>query len=204
MRSQKSHIDLASWPESVERIRSPPTRRALDAKLVTEADLMRLKVLARLQARGLPPHIGWSDLLQEAFARVLDGSRRQPDGVPVVAFVAGVMRSIKEYYWREARRGTRQRQKLLAELESTGIEEGEPFDPQPSPERRAIAIQEMEAINELFEDDPQAQQIISALYEGLTVEETCTLCGLSKTDYDSTRTRIRRALIKAGLRTPQP
>jgi len=200
----KRHIDLMTWPESVEWIRSPPARRALDAKIVTGADLLRLKVLARLQARGLPPHISWSDLLQEAFARVLDGSRRQPEGVPVVAFVAGVMRSIKEQYWRQARRGARQRPKLLAELEITGVEEGEPFDPRPSPERRAIAIQEMEAINKLFEDDLQAGQIISALYEGLTVDETCARYAMSKTDYDSTRTRMRRALLKAGLRTPQP
>jgi hypothetical protein len=65
----------------------------------------RSLVIARLHARGLPPHIGWADLLHEAFTRVLDGSRRQPEGVPMVAFLAGIMRSIKEQSWRQARRG---------------------------------------------------------------------------------------------------
>jgi hypothetical protein len=42
-------------------------------------DLMRLKAVARLYARGLPPEVGWSDLLQEAFARVLDAGHESGD-----------------------------------------------------------------------------------------------------------------------------
>lgn len=202
----KTPIDLESWPEQigVEWVPTPPARRALDAHMVTDADLLRLKVIARLHARGLPPHLSWSDLLQEAFTRVLDGSRHQPEGIPMVAFLAGVMRSVKEQYWRQARRGARQLPKLLAELEPSALQEGEPLDPRPSPERRAIAAQEIKAINSLFEDDLQARQVISALYEGWTPEESCAFHAMSRTDYDSTRKRIRRALIKAGLRTPQP
>jgi RNA polymerase sigma-70 factor (ECF subfamily) len=179
-----------------------PARRALDARLVSEADLLRLKVLARLHARGLPADVSWSDLLQEAFTRVLDGSRRQPDGVPMVAFLSGVMRSIKEQYWRSARRGARQARKLLADLEPG--DDTELRDPAPSPERRAIALQEMESIDELFADDEQARQLIAGLYEGLTPEEICRAHAISKTDYDSTRRRIRRALLRAGLRFSHP
>lgn len=200
----KTLTDPKNWPDVVEWISSTPAGRALEAKLVTEADLLRLKVIARLHARGLPPHVGWSDLLQEAFTRVLDGSRRPPEGVPMVAFLAGVMRSIKEQHWRQTRRGARQLPKLRAELGAVDAQEGELTDPAPSPERRAIAIEEMEAINKLFEDDLPARQILSALYEGWTPEETCARFVMSKTDYDSTRKRIRRALIRAGLRTLQP
>jgi DNA-directed RNA polymerase specialized sigma24 family protein len=138
----KSDFDLKSWPDTVELISNTPARRALDAKLVTEADLLRLKAIARLHARGLlPPTVDWSDLLQEAFTRVLDGSRRQPAGVPVVAFLAEVMRSIKEQYWRQSRRGARQLPKLLAELTAVDFKVGELTDPAPSPERRVIAIE---------------------------------------------------------------
>jgi RNA polymerase sigma-70 factor (ECF subfamily) len=193
----KSLLDVVEW------IPRTPAGQALDAKLVTEADLLRLKVIARLHARGLPPHVGWGDLLQEAFTRVLDGSRRKPEGVPMVAFMAGVMRSIKEQHWRQTRRGARQRSKLLAERGPLGFDD-EPIDPAPSLERRVIAIEELEAINKLFEDDLQARQIISALCEGRTPEETCASYSMSKTDYDSTRKRIRRALIRAGLRMPLP
>ena len=135
---------------------------------------------------------------------MLDGSRRQPEDVPMVAFLAGVMRSIKEQYWRQARRGARQLPKLLAELGPIDFREDELPDPAPSPERRVIAIQEMDAINKLFEDDLQARQIIAGLYEGWTPEETCATYAMSKTDYDSTRKRMRRALVRAGLRVLQP
>ncbi len=199
----KPVFDLENWPDTVERIPKTPAGRALESKLVTQADLLRLKVIARLHARGLPPHVGWSDLLQEAFTRVLEGSRRRPADVPMVAFLAEVMRSIKEQYWRQWRRGARELPKLLAELGAVDFQEGELPDPAPSPERRVIAIEQMEAINGLFEEDPRARQVISGLYEGWTPEEICSAYALSRTDYDSTRKRIRRALIRAGLRFPE-
>ena len=189
---------LKSWP--VDLVSDPPARSALALGLVSTADLLRLKVIARLQARGLPPEIGWSDLLQEAFTRVLDGSRRHPDGLPMVAFVAGIMRSLREQYWRVARRGARQSRKLLAEIEIAETPEPELLDPEPSPERRAMASQEMAALNQLFADDEPARQIIAGLYQGWTPEEICAAQGISKVDYDSTRRRMRRALVKAGLR----
>jgi DNA-directed RNA polymerase specialized sigma24 family protein len=183
---------------TVEQIRAP-AGRALEEKLVSEADVLRLKAIARLHARGLPPHVSWSDLLQEAFTRVLDGSRRRPPDLPIVPFLAEVMRSIKEQHWRQYRSRVRQHPKLLAELDGV-LASGELADPTPSPERRVLATQQMEAMSALFTDDPPARQIISALYEGLTPEETCATHAMSRTDYDSTRKRIRRALIRAGLR----
>lgn len=184
----------------VEIVSDTPAARALDAKLVTTADLLRLKVIARLHARGLPPDVGWSDLLQEAFTRALEGSRNQPEGVPVVAFLAGVMRSIKEQYWRQARRGAKHLPKLLADLEVTESREDELADPTPSPERCIAATQEMDSINQLFQDDLQARQIISGLWEGLAPQEICATHGMTKIEYDSTRRRIRRGLVRADLR----
>ncbi len=122
----------------------------------------------------------------------------------MVAFLAGVMRSIKEQYWRQARRSVRRLPKLLAELDIADQPQDGPLDPLPSPERRVIAAQELEAIYQLFDDDAKAKQIISSLYEGCTPGEACAIYAISRTDYDSTRKRIRRALIAAGLRTPQP
>src|SRR3974390_491907 len=63
-----------------------------------------LKALARLWTRGLPACLGWADVLHEAIARALDGSRKWPPGVPILAFLSGVMRSICEDPWRRARR----------------------------------------------------------------------------------------------------
>jgi DNA-directed RNA polymerase specialized sigma24 family protein len=200
----KPHIDLASWPNASDLVPKTPAGQALDSKLVSETDLVRLKVIAQLHARGLPPDIGWADLLQEAFTRFLEGTRIKPDGVPMVAFLAGVMRSLREQYWRQARKRSRQMPRLLADLELAGANESELPDPAPNPERRAIAMQAMESMQQVFSDDVQALQIIAGLFDGLSPEETCTTYGMAKTDYDSTRRRMRRTLVRAGLRLPQP
>jgi DNA-directed RNA polymerase specialized sigma24 family protein len=179
----------------------PPAERALALKLVTDCDLLRLKVIARLHGRSLPPDMSWADLLQEAVARVLDGSRAIPPGVPTVAFLAGVMRSIKADHWRRRRRATEQQPVLTSEYQLVAPETAEACDPQPDPERWLIAAQQLEAIGMLFAHDPVALQIIAGLGDGFTAEEIrCTLA-MSKTEYDSARKRMRRALIRAGLTT---
>jgi DNA-directed RNA polymerase specialized sigma24 family protein len=191
-------------PLAVDVVRRTPAAQALALELVTETDLLRLKAIARLRARGLPPETSWSDLLQEAFARVLDGSRRKPDGVPMVAFLAGVMRSIKGEHWRRARREARQLPNVLADLGSVDSQGGELCDPAPNPERILIAMQELAAIDQLFAEDPQARQVIAGLFEGRSPDEICANYDLSKTEYDSTRKRMRRMLLREGLRLPQP
>jgi hypothetical protein len=45
---------------------------------------------------------------------------------------------------------------------------------------------------------------MTGLAEGRSPDEICAFNRLSKTDYDSTRKRIRRILLREGLRTPQP
>jgi DNA-directed RNA polymerase specialized sigma24 family protein len=180
-----------------------PAERALALRLVTETDLLRLKAIARLHARLLPADIGWSDLLQEAFARVLDGSRRQPPGLPLLPFLAGVMRSIKAEYGRRARRETRHPPEEHGSLEIQGDRGAEPPDPRSNVERSLEAMQELAAICDLFAGDPQARQVICGLAEERSPEEICERGSMSKTDYDSTRKRMRRVLLREGLRTGQ-
>src|SRR5262249_1292396 len=150
----------------------------------------------RLHARQLPPDVSWSDLLQEALARVLDGSRQRPEGLAMLPFLAGVMRSIKAEHWRRVRREARQLPKLLADLESAGAEEVEMLDPGPTPERGLAAMQAIAIIYRLFADDPQARQVITGLAEERSPEEICESSGMSRTDYDSTRRRMRRLLLR--------
>jgi RNA polymerase sigma-70 factor (ECF subfamily) len=156
---------------------------ALALKLVTESDLLRLKSIARVHARGLPPDVSWDDLLQEAFARVMSGSRKKPPGVCMVAFLSGVMRSLRTEHWR----------RVQLELQV------EPRDAAPDPERALMAWQEMQRIGRLFADDPVALQIIMGLAEGLSPEEIRNMSGIARTEYDSARRRMRRALLREGL-----
>ena len=176
-----------------------PAETALALKLVTETDLLRLKAIARLHARGLPADVSWDDLLQEAFARVISGSRRRPQGVTMVVFLCGVMRSLRSEHWRRARVESRDSYALRRLRDGEASQEPEPADPTPDPERSMIAWQEMARINRLFADDPVVLQIVLGLAEGLSPDEIRKMSGISKTDYDSARRRMRRALLREGL-----
>jgi RNA polymerase sigma-70 factor (ECF subfamily) len=136
----------------------------------------------------LPADVSWDDLLQEAFARVISGTRRQPPGVPTVVFLAGVMRSLRTEHWRRVLRESRG--------ESQDIE---PMERAPDPERCVIAWQELTRVQQLFVDDPLALQIVSGLAEGLSAEEIRRANGINKIDYDSARKRMRRVLLREGL-----
>jgi RNA polymerase sigma-70 factor (ECF subfamily) len=168
--------------------------------MVGEIDLLRLKAIARLHARGLPPDVGWEDLLQEAFTRVFVGDRRVPDGVSIVAFIAGVMRSLKSAHWRRAISGQNSGGEILR-LDRSPEWPGhlELSDPAPSPERALIARQELEAVQSLFADDQVVQQIITGLGEGLSADQIRVKHGTSKTDYETARKRMRRRLLRDGL-----
>jgi DNA-directed RNA polymerase specialized sigma24 family protein len=176
-----------------------PSQTALALELVTEMDLLRLKTIARLHARGLPSDVGWEDLLQEAITRVLTGARRAPEGVPVVAFLAGIMRSLKSEHWRRAGRATRSRGALMRDPTGLQGRETAPREAAPDPERALIAMQELKSIERLFVDDPVVLGIVAGLGEGLSAERIRARLALSKTEYDSARRRMRRCLLREGL-----
>jgi DNA-directed RNA polymerase specialized sigma24 family protein len=175
-----------------------PTESALALKLVSEMDLLRLKAIARLHARGLPPDVGWEDLLQEALTRVLTGARRIPKGVAPVAFIAGIMRSLRSEHWRRFG-AARRRKDAASAYRAYRTRELALRDTAPDPERSLIAAEELAAIERLFVDDPLALRILDALGEGLAPEQIRTRFSLTRTEYDSARKRIRRCLLREGL-----
>jgi DNA-directed RNA polymerase specialized sigma24 family protein len=179
-----------------------PVERALADGLFSETDLLRLKAVARLHAWGLPADMTWSDLLQEAILRMLQGSRRRPTSVPIVPFLAGVMRSIKAEQWRRLRRECRGPAGIDAGVVPTGAaaeEASDPSDPAPDPEQRLALHQELAAIYRLFSGDTAVLQILNGLASGLSPDEIRRASGMTKTEYDSTRKRMRRALLRDAL-----
>jgi DNA-directed RNA polymerase specialized sigma24 family protein len=176
-----------------------PSETALALGLATEMELLRLKTIARLYARGLPPDVAWDDLLQEAITRVLVGSRRQPEGVALVAFLAGVMRSLKAEHWRRVLKGPGRPNTVRIGDGTDDSHEVVLTDPAPGPERSLSARQELTAVQQLFAADPVALRIIAGLGEGLAAEQIRLAAGLSKVDYDSARRRMRRVLLREGL-----
>ncbi|MGB6451589.1 MAG: hypothetical protein WBE92_12630 [Steroidobacteraceae bacterium] len=190
---------MARFPPLVDTRILRPVETALALELVHEMDLLRLKTIARLHARGLPPDVSWEDLLQEAFTRVLVGSRRQPEGVTTVPFLAGVMRSLKSEHWRRVHARPGSPGTLGLDRPSVDSREIDLPDPSPDPERSLVAQQELTAIHRLFADDAVALQIITGLGDGLSAERIRSNYRISKTDYDSARKRMRRRLLREGL-----
>jgi DNA-directed RNA polymerase specialized sigma24 family protein len=176
-----------------------PAETALALGLIGRMDFLRLKSIARWHARGLPPDVTWDDLLQEAITRVLVGSRRQPPGVKMVAFLAGIMRSLRAEHWRRARHGPGSADTLRIDHKHDLSKEPALRDSAPDPEQSLMAREELSAIEGLFAGDVVALRIIAGLAEGLSAAQIREAAGISKTDYDSARRRMRRALLREGL-----
>jgi DNA-directed RNA polymerase specialized sigma24 family protein len=176
-----------------------PAETALALGVVSRIELLRLKTIARVYARGLPPDVAWDDLLQEALTRIVLGARQQPEGVTMVAFVAGIMRSLRADHWRRVGRRSDGNEAVRFDRIGDGSREVDLPDPAPGPERSLSAQQELRAIESLFADDPVVWKIIAGLGQGLSAEQTRGAMGISKTDYDSARRRMRRTLLREGL-----
>jgi RNA polymerase sigma-70 factor (ECF subfamily) len=172
-----------------------PSRVSQTIASLSDTDLLRLQALARLRARGLPRGIGWSDLLHEAIVRALDGSRQWPAGLPFLAFMAGVMRSLCDEMWRRRRREV----ELIVWPEEAGAECTDVASPEPDQERVFAAVEAITAIHRLFAADRVALRIVAGLENGLSAEEIRQAHDLSALEYDTARRRMRRALVRAGL-----
>ena len=185
---------MAQLPKLADQRILRPAETALALKLITRMDFLRLKAIARLHARGLPADVCWDDLLQEAFTRVIVGTRRKPAGVGMVAFIAGIMRSLRSEHRRRARGG-------LGSGAAMSIDQLQ--DPSADLEQSLMAREQLESIAKRFAGDSVVHGMIQCLAEGLSPAQTCSLLKISKVDYDSARKRLRRTLLKEGLTCAQ-
>jgi DNA-directed RNA polymerase specialized sigma24 family protein len=176
-----------------------PAETALALGRVSKMELLRLKTIARVYARGLPPDVAWDDLLQEALTRIISGARREPKDVPMVAFVAGVMRSLRAEHWRRVRRGPSGHEAVNMDQAGDDRRAIELCDPSPGPERSMSAQQEIRVIERLFAEDPVILKIIAGMGQGLSAARIRSALKISNTDYDSARRRMRRTLLREGL-----
>jgi DNA-directed RNA polymerase specialized sigma24 family protein len=163
-------------------------------------DLLRLRALACLRAKGLPNGISWSDLLHEALARALDGSRRWPPGVPLLVFLAGTMRSICDEIWQRRRREA----ELIVFGKNAETECREVACPAADQERVLAASETLASLYRLFTGDGIVLRIISGLANGLSAADIRAALGLSPVEYDSARRRMRRALLRVGMSWTSP
>ena len=171
----------------------PPRDVGAALAALSDDDLLRLRALARLRARGLPGGVAWSDLLHEAVLRALEGTRRGPPGVPLLAFLAGIMRSLCNEQWRRRRREGPSPQP--GDATATLTDAASDADP----ERACAAAEALAAVDRLFASDALALKVIAGLTNGLSAEEIQRHYGLGTVEYDTARRRMRRALLRHGL-----
>jgi RNA polymerase sigma-70 factor (ECF subfamily) len=132
--------------------------------------------------------------LHEALARALDGSRQWPPGVPLLVFLAGVMRSICNEIWQRRRREV----ELIAFGKDTEADCRDVPCPAADQERVLAASEALAALHRLFAGDGVVLRIISGLANGLSAADIRTLHSFSDVEYDSARRRMRRAMLRAG------
>jgi hypothetical protein len=89
--------------------------------------------------------------LNEALLRALDGSRRWPEGVPLLSFIAGIMRSLLD--------GRAQQRRRLAEQALAAGETSQTA----APDARLHARRCLAAMAHFFAGDPDALALIAAL-----------------------------------------
>jgi DNA-directed RNA polymerase specialized sigma24 family protein len=157
---------------------------------------LRLRKIARIYSRSSP--LNDEELLQESFARALDGSRKCPVHVDILKFLAELMRSLASDGAKTYSRHPEWRTLPISD------ESGLVFDP---PDCRLNAEQEREAVQEidrikaavlkLFDDDLVAQTLAEGMMEGMEGEELRATTDLSRTGFASKRRLVRRRIDTA-------
>jgi hypothetical protein len=103
------------------------------------------------------------------------------NSVPFMAFICGVIRGIA-WDWRvEMQRGEAEEEVYPAEGD-------------------AIARIDAQKLMALFDDDPIAQKLLSGMMEDARDQELWEATGLTRTDYESKRKKIRRRIERLWLK----
>jgi DNA-directed RNA polymerase specialized sigma24 family protein len=176
----------------------PPTVAAALAAL-SDADLLRLKRFAELRSLRLPL-LNWSDLLNEAIARALDGSRQWPADVDFVVFMLQNIRSLASEQWRRIQRTPVTREADLPPADARSTERAtidEVGRNELNPQREVLAEWALRDVMRLFRTDPQASAILQGLAQGDTPADIQGRAGITPIQYASAQRRIRRALARA-------
>jgi hypothetical protein len=139
------------------------------------------------------------DLVQEAIRRVLERKRVWPRGLEKLTFLKGVIKSIAGDRKREqAKREQFKREQAIKRTEvgrrATEVGRRSLMDYEGPQARGMQAGLDLERIIALFNDDPIAQKMLVGMADGARGKDLQQ--GLSPTEYDSKRKKIRRHIEK--------
>ncbi len=172
-------------------------------EVLTPPELLRLLQFAAFHVRGLGRAARGrtaEDLLQEALMRTLIGAEDAEKGrhwnkdVDFVRHLTGAMQSISNLWKRQFKEGEPY---LISEFPVRDAEgqEHSLLDDMASghaaADQRLIEKDEEDRILTLFDDDPEAVQVLRDLLDGLKKNEIKSKCGLDERKYAAAMKRIR-------------
>ncbi|PWT71111.1 MAG: hypothetical protein C5B46_08705 [Proteobacteria bacterium] len=177
-------------------------------KALSAEDKIRLLVDATQQARirqKYSPGISGMDLLQEAWLRVFEGTRKwKMRKVEFLPFMFEVVRGIGSDLTR-----TNSGKLSAASLSESALRsEDEPEQESPldryvanadTPEAIAIAKEQFAGFQSEFEDDESAWYVLECTAEGLSGPEIQQRLGISSKEFEAARKKIARRLAKYFL-----
>ncbi len=157
---------------------------------LTDADLARLYQLARNRAKYLY-NVDSKDLLHMAIVRALEGTRPWPADVPLIAFLAEVMRSIADDY--KDRQIRRARDPEFDDDDIAAVDQRN-AQPVPVPDGACYSRQVLDAAEKFFANDEEAWVILTARAEGYGPTQIQTELGLTPAQYEAASKRLQRNL----------
>jgi DNA-directed RNA polymerase specialized sigma24 family protein len=168
---------------------------------LSQADMVRLRRAAdHLVGDGV---MGRDDLIQEAYCRVLAGSRPWPSDVRLLPFLINVMKSVVSNERRKRRRSEEDGSAVRAPLSLHDAAGGlaiDAEDPAPNIEEALLAnagaAEFKREILDLFVDDLAAQMLVEGVMDGMQGEELRQVTDLDQTAFNSKRRLMRRRIEK--------
>jgi hypothetical protein len=138
------------------------------------------------------------ELVQEAIYRVLAGLREWPRGLDKIQFLAGVIRGLAGDRKRALIRNLKRAVPLDEKMEVKEARRGRgKIDYEGAEARGILAMLDVKRIlSSFFDDDPIAQKILMGVADGARGEDLEQASGLSPTEYESKRKKIRRRIEK--------
>jgi len=206
--------DVRSTPAGAQNPERPPAEATGAVKEIATEDDVRaallalgddaLEVLALRAAayrRLLPPE-DVEDLVGETLRRVLDGCRKRPKDVPLMAFLLQTMRSIAWEYGKRNRREIPDSR--IGNTNDDDDEESDSFlDAQPAdggdPADAVALLRFAEDVERLFGDDDDVMAVIIGRVEGLSSAETRERFDMTPQAFAAAQKRLWRGVVAGKL-----
>ena len=184
--------------ETVQQEEDTLSPEEFSAKLnaLSQADLLRLRGAGRQYAAGT---IGtWEDLLHDAICLTIEGTRHCSRSMTVLAHLRSTMRSLASNIRKKDGRIKTVSIGSPIDLNDEDDLTVDPKDPNPNSEIRLSHQECMNTLFGLFEnDDENTGLVLTGIAMGQTPVEIQMQVGITSTEYDTIRKRIRRGVNKA-------